>query len=339
MNKTLLFISILWTAIYSAQPVKVTAWAPGWAGVQNYNGLQVNNHSVIFLELQNSQGNQMKEWTLSFRVNGNITNGSKNFPPSSLKFQFSYLTSNGPNSDGVYPTPGNMGLITSPVPFPALNTPTDLVKNSKYSFQVNNKYFSTNLNYHLIIDGGAYLQEYYSAQNYVVNLMIELKNAKGELQASAPLRFEMQIMPSGPPPNSPTYGIQFDQTAKNVLLEFKTANDYANGVSKTLIKAFSTFSNTPYVVRVNTLNTNLISNTNKTLPVNAVKLSVRDNQNQTVTGTVNLSSSQQNVLTSGLHSTPKFFDTIYSTQAGDPTFFNKSSEQYSGTLVYTMIPQ
>src|SRR5690606_9969246 len=278
---------ILGFAFCFAQPVKVSAWTPGWASVQNYGGVQVNNHSVIFLEMQDSQGNQMKEWSLHFKVNGNITNGTKNFPASRLKFQFNNLTSNGPNSDGVTPTPANMGIITDPIVFS--QNFASFVPYSTYSFHVVNKYFSTNLNYNFMIEGGAYLQEYYSAQNYWVPLYIELRNSNNQVKATTTLSFEMQIMPSGNPPQTPTYGIQFDASAKNVLLEFKTAGDYANGVSKTLIKAFSTFSNTPYVVRVNTLNSNLTSSGNHTLPVNAVKLSVKDNQSGAVTGNVNLS--------------------------------------------------
>ena len=156
---------------------------------------------------------------------------------------------------------------------------------------------------------------------------------------SKPVYFDMQVHPDDLPPSTPSYGIQFDPNANNILLEFKTAGDYANGVSKSFTKAFATTSNTPYVVQVNALNNNLSSINNKLLPINSIKLSVKDNQTQMVMNTISLSNTQQTILSSTAHSGSKFFDTTYFTQAGDTNFFNKAYEQYSGTLIFSIIPQ
>ena len=336
MNKLWVALALLISSMFWGQSfARLSANNTGWAPVDTYAETRIKNLNVLFLEVQGAQGLQMSQWSITFRVNGPITNGIKTFPPQKLKFQFSYLTYNGAGN-GTIPTASNLNLYTSQLPFQITNS--YFVEQSKYNLGIKD-YFSINLNYDVVIEGGAYLQEYSSWNNFRVNMIMELHNRKGDLMFQAPVYFDLRIMPLDTPPNIPTYGIQFDANAQNVLLEFKTANDYANGVSKTQSKAFSTFSNTPYVVRVNTLSSNLASNTNETLPVSAVKLTVKDNQNQVVTGNVNLSSTPQNVLSSAAHSTSKFFDTTYSTQAGDVTFFNKSSEQYSGTLVYTMIPQ
>ncbi len=330
-----LLVSLLYTTL-SAQII-LNPHNTGFLPVSSYNGATTNNLIHIQFHLDRSNGNQVNFWSLTYRVTGTITNGINNFPPERLKFSFNSIEASPPYPvHNVPPTAQNMGLNTGTLPFSLANS--YFVQNSPYSLETNGQ-SSFILKYNVSAEGGAYLEQYRSWNNYRVNLIIELFNRKNERITWQPVSFDMQVHPNDSPPQTPTYGIQFDASAKNVLLEFKTAGDYANGVSKTLTKAFSTFSNTPYVVRVNTLNSNLTSSSNHTLPVNAVKLSVKDNQSGAVTGSVNLSGSQQNILTSSAHTATKFFDTTYTTQAGDNTFFNKSYEQYSGTVVFTMIPQ
>jgi hypothetical protein len=336
MSRLIVILCFLFLAPAAfGQPAKIQAWGEGWVDVTSYSGKTESNFMVMMLQAQNSQQFNMDKWSMNFWVTGPITNGQTTFPADKLKFRFNNLKSNGA-ANGIQPTAQNINLNTSPIPFALANT--YFVQQSPYSLSVDS-YFSVNFSYDVLVDPGAYMIPLSSWQNFRVNLIVELRNSSNVVVSSGPYSFDMRIRPTDTPPQTPTYGIQFDASAKNVLLEFKTAGDYANGVSKTLIKAFSTFSNTPYVVRVNTLNSNLTSSGNHTLPVNAVKLSVKDNQSGAVTGNVNLSGSQQNILTSSAHTATKFFDTTYSTQAGDNTFFNKSYEQYSGTVVFTMIPQ
>lgn len=336
MNKLILFISFL---LYSAcwSQVTLNPHNTGFLPVSSYSGATINNLINVRIHLNDSNGTQMKQWSLTYRVVGSITNGAENFPLEKLNFRFNSLDATAPFPNGNNaPTAQNLRLITGQLPFSTIES--FFVQNSPYNLEVNG-YAYLNLKYDVTAEGGAYLEKYKSWANYKVNLIVEIRNRKNEIMHSQPVSFDMQVYPNDSPPQTPTYGLQFDPSAKTVLLEFKTASDYANGVTKTQTKAFSTFSNTPYVIRVNTLTGNLTSTTNKTLPVSAVQLSVRDNQTQAVKGTVSLSSAQQNIITSTAHSANKFFDTVYSTNAGDTTFLNKSSEQYSGTLVFTMIPQ
>ncbi len=336
MNRLFFLAAFFLYSIYPAQII-LNPHNTGWLPVSSYNGATTSNLINIRIHLDKSNGNQMNYWSLTYRVSGAISNGTSNFPVERLKFRFNSIEASPPYPVyNVPPTAQNMGLNTGPLPFSLSNS--YFVQNSSYSLETNGT-ASINLKYDVSADAGAYLEQFKSWSNYKVNLIIEIRNRKDEIMASQPVSFDMQVYPNDSPPQTPTYGIQFDANAKNVLLEFKTAGDYANGVSKTQTKAFSTFSNTPYVVRVNTLNSNVTSSGNHTLPVNAVKLTVKDNQSGAVTGNVNLSGSQQNILTSSAHTATKFFDTTYSTQAGDNTFFNKSYEQYSGTVVFTMIPQ
>ncbi|MDQ0477957.1 hypothetical protein [Chryseobacterium sp. MDT2-18] len=336
MNKLLVFISLFCSAGHFAQAVKLVPYNTGFLPVRSYAGATSSNLIYIPVQLNYSNGNQMDYWSLTYRVNGVITNGTQNFPPDKLKFRFNSFDASTPYPKNNTPTTQNIGVNTALLPFSISNS--YFVQNSSYNLEING-YFALTLKYDVQAEGGSYLTQYSSWTNYKVNLILEIRNRKGELMDSKPVSFDMQVHPDDTSPGNPTYGIQFDPNANNVLLEFKTAGDYANGVSKTFTKAFSTFSNTPYVVQVNALNNNLSSSSSNLLPINSIKLSVKDNQTQAITNTISLSTAQQNIISSAAHSSSKFFDTTYSTQAGDPNFFNKAYEQYSGTLIYSIIPQ
>lgn len=336
MNKFVALLSFLFSSVLFGQVIAVVeSWTTGYVDVNSYNGKTNDNLLVNFIKVQNSRGFNLSRWSMTVKVVGPITNGLTTFPPDKLKFRFNYLQGSGVGN-GVSPTASNININTGLLPFKI--TDTYLVQQSPYSLNVEN-YLGINFYYDVVVEAGAYMTPHSSWENFRINLLVELRNAAGTVISTASPTFLMRIRPIDTPPQTPTYGIQFNADAKNVLLEFKTANDYANGVSKSLAKAFSTYSNTPYEVRVNTLTSNLSSITNRTLPANAVKLSVKDHQSGSVMGVVNLSTSQQNILTSNAHSTTKYFDTTYSTQAGDINFYNKSYEQYSGTVMFTMIPK
>lgn len=319
-----------------AQQLRIGPYNSGWMPVNSFQGNRVSNLIQIPFYLERTQGYQLnKNWKLSFSVSSVITNGNKNFPPEKIKFQFNNVTSTRPNDDGIIPSASNLQAITALIPLQF--SETFLVPNSTFDLQVGN-YFSMNLGYDVLVEAGAYLEEYRSWQNYRVNLKIDFYNDKYWFD-SKQVYFDMQIWPNDQPPGGPEYGISVDPTASNVLLEFKTAEDYANGVSKTYPRAFSTTSTTPYDVQVHALSNDLSSPTSQTLPVSAINLTVKDHQSQAQTGNVNLSSTRQTVLMGNSHTTPKYFDVQYSTQAGDMRFFNKSYEQFNGTIIYSIIPR
>ncbi|WP_229723830.1 hypothetical protein [Chryseobacterium sp.] len=338
MSKFIALLAVLIFSVADAQTfARLSVHNTGWVPVDTYGETRIKNLKRFFIEVQNANGLQMDRWSVTFRVNGPITNGIKTFPPQKLKYQFSYLSTAGADN-GTPVNASSLGLNTAVMPFQISGTDITTQSQSVYDLGIKN-YFAINLYYDVIVEAGAYLEEYKSWSNFKVNMIMELRNRKGELMTQIPVSFDLRIMPLDSPPTTPTFGMVFDENAKNVLLEFKTASDYANGVTKTQSKAFSTFSNTPYTVRVNTIGSSLSSNSNSTLPVNALKMQIRENQTQLLTGNINLSASQQNIISSAAHPALKFYDITYSTQAGDLTFFNRSYDQYSGTVVFTMIPQ
>ena len=124
-----------------------------------------------------------------------------------------------------------------------------------------------------------------------------------------------------------------------MLLEFKTPGDYANGVSRTYNRALSVISTTGYTVQVNSLNNDLTSTSNQSLPVNAIGLSVKDSQSQAVMGNVKLSSSKQSIITSLMPAKQKNILTLPIPLRQGYQIFNQAQEQYSGTLIFSLIPQ
>ncbi|WJK01870.1 hypothetical protein [Elizabethkingia anophelis] len=341
MNRFFIYIFFLFHGVQlSAQKLWITPYNTGYAPVRSYNGATISNLVQIQIHANSSQGIQMQTWSMSYRVVGAISNGgSKNFPVERLKFRFNSVLNSGVNDQGNTANAGNLGLNTNPIPFQYTNS--YFVNNSPYNLQIVNRYFMMTLGYDVMVDGGAYLEEYSSWNNYSVNLIIEIRNSKGEIIDSEPINFQMQVHPDDSPPKPvDEYAIMLEPSAKNVLLEFKTPGDYANGVSRTYNRALSVISTTGYTVQVNSLNNDLTSTSNQSLPVNAIGLSVKDSQSQAVMGNVKLLSSKQSIITSLMPAkTEKYFDLTYSTQAGDIRFFNQAQEQYSGTLIFSLIPQ
>lgn len=338
MNK--FFFAVIAILIGGAGVAQTTIgpYNTGWLQVNSYSGATSNNLIFIPFHINSNQGSQMKRWSLTFRVANPIVNSEgKVFPAEKLSFKLASITGSQANEDGKLPSIANLQPLTNNIPYQFSNS--FLVNNSPYSLQMK-QYFNMNMQYDVAVEGGAYLDTYKSWQNYTVNLVIELWNSKMETMDSKTVSFQMQVYPSGVPPQPVQNSIIIDGAAKNVLLEFKTPADYVNGVSKTLSRAVSVTSSTGYSVTVQSMYQNLTTSSNQQLPVNLIRMISRDHSTQAVTGNVVLSTASQSVANSNTAATePRFFDLTYATQAGENSFFNRSYEQYSGTLIFSLIPQ
>ncbi len=338
MNKFLFAVLAILIGGVGAAQTTIGPYNTGWLPVNSYSGATSNNLIFIPFHINSNQGNQMKRWSLTFRVANPIVNSEgKVFPAEKLSFKLASITGSQANEDGKLPSIANLQPLTNNIPYQFSNS--FLVNNSPYSLQMK-QYFNMNMQYDVAVEGGAYLDTYKSWQNYTVNLVIELWNSKMETMDSKTVSFQMQVYPSGVPPQPVQNSIIIDGAAKNVLLEFKTPADYANGVSKTLSRAVSVTSSTGYSVTVQSMYQNLTTSSNQQLPVNLIRMISRDHSTQAVTGNVVLSTASQSVANSNTAATePRFFDLTYATQGGENSFFNRSYEQYSGTLIFSLIPQ
>lgn len=342
MNRILLFFTLICLSLTRAQTLRdIDIHNTGWAPVDSYQGARFVNLTNLIFQMQGTQGLNLKNWSISVRATSPITNGQKTFPPEKIKFQFNQVLSyNKANHDGIIPTTTSVGASMSQIPLQ--QSFVDLITYSPYSLHVTPSmgYFTMTLSYDVVVEGGAYLEEYKSWNNYPVYIALQFRNASNGEVFTKQFNFSMRIYPNDTPPNQPQLSLTLAPLASNVLLEFKTPSDYANGVSQTFPKALAVTSNAAYKVEVNTLSSQLTStNTMVTLPASAVKLTVKDNSTGATTGIATLNTSKQTVITSQSHATTKYYDTTYSTQAGDTSFFNKPTELYSGTVIYTISTQ
>ncbi|MBW8359407.1 MAG: hypothetical protein K0M63_06340 [Weeksellaceae bacterium] len=329
-----LFSLVCTLAVAQPQQVRVNAYGGGQIAVNGYNGGTKSKILTVQMQISDPKppNTTMDQWSLTYKVNGTISNGSKTFPPDKIKLRFNDVTHNGTNDANIIPTASSLMLNTGMLPLTYTNS--FFAYNSTYNLTLLTKYYmGLTISYDAVVDSGAYLAQYSSGTAYTINVTVEIRDKNGVVRDSEVANFSMMIIPI-----YNNYGMIFDPAAQNILLEFNNTSAYVNGVSKTFTQAFSTVSTTGYTVKVSTLSNNLTSGNNNLLPVGAIKLTVRDNITQAIKGTVNLSSTKQTVITSAAHTT-LFFDTTYSTLPGDVGFYNKPYGQYSGTLVFEMAPQ
>lgn len=334
MTKFLLALfSLLCTnVVLQAQQVQIGSLGRGEITVNGYEGATKSEIMTAQIHLFHATNTDMSQWSLTYKVNGTITNGTQTFPPDKIKLRFSNMTYQNTNDANIVPTASTLMLKTGLLPLTYANS--FLVQNSTYNLSLLNKYYlQLVLNYDAIVDSGVYLAQYSSGTAYPINLTLEVRDKNGVVKSSGTASFTLKIVPIY---NS--NGMLFDPAAQNISLEFNSSNAYTTGVSKTYTQAFSTVSTTGYTVEVSAQNINLTSGTT-ILPVNAIKLTVRDTATQALKSTVNLSTAKQILIDSATGNTTKFFDTTYSTAAGDTRFMNKPFGQYSGTLVFEMAPK
>lgn len=335
MTKFFLALFSLLCTLTVAQQVQVNPGGLGEITVNGYEGATRNNilSAQIHIYNANAQNTPMDKWSLTYKVNGTISNGSKTFPPDKIKLRFNSLSYQNTNDANIIPTASNLLLKTGLLPLAYSNS--YFTQNSTYNLTLVSKYYlQLTLNYDAVVDSGTYLAQYSSGDAYTISLTLEVRDKAGVVKASGVASFTLRIVPV-----YGNYGMIFDPAAQNVSLVFNSANAYTAGVSKTFSQAFSTVSTTGYTVKVSALSSNLTSSTNSALPVNAIQLRVRETTTQAIKGTITLSTAKQNVINSNTGHTTKFFDTTYFTTGGDARFMNKTLGQYSGTLVFEMAPK
>ncbi|MHA6697077.1 hypothetical protein [Chryseobacterium sp. A321] len=345
MNRLLILFVLSIPLFHFGQAIRIQPHNTGWFPVDSYQGARVSNLIQVPIHLDSSQGYQMNEWSLHFRVVGPITNGTKTLSAADLqkiKFQVSTVTQRDlPNDDGLFANMNNIGINPSLIPFSTGSTA--IVPHSNFNLQVVNRYIKVTLGLDVEMEGGAYLEQYSSWDNYKVNLVFELRNRKGQIMPygqPASVSFDMRIHPTDTPPIEQNYLVSLNPNATNVLLEFKTPNDYANGVTQVQPQALSIISKTPYFLQVKTLSSEL-SSTTSTLPFNSVQLTMKDSQSGSTTGSVMLSTTNQTLHSSQAHTAVKWYDFTYFIKppADNYGFFNKPYQLYSGTLLFSITPQ
>src|SRR5690606_21773903 len=157
-NRLSVLLVLFLPFFFCGQSVSIEPHNTGWLPVDSYQGARVSNLIQVPIHLNSTQGQQMNEWSLYFRIVGPITNGTKTLSASDvskLKFQVSSVTSTGANDDGIVANLNNIGAITSLIPFSSASTA--IVPFSSYNLQVVNRYLRLSLGLDVEMEGGAFL--------------------------------------------------------------------------------------------------------------------------------------------------------------------------------------
>lgn len=154
--------------------------------------------------------------------------------------------------------------------------------------------------------------------------------------------FQFQIGTlSGNPPDTPEMSLKFSADAMNGLLEFKSRNDYANGVSTSYPGALAVRSNTNYQIKIRSLQNNFVSAAGNTLPLDAVKFALAPiNGNNATVYPISLASWSQ-LVAKGAYTQGSnvYYDMNYSTNANDQRFIDAKPADYTTTLQFEITPQ
>lgn len=327
---------LLWNSkALFAQITLIDGGGEGYTSVRSYSGVVKENHYILQLDV-NGEDVNISNWSISVRVKEPIRNSEgKVLDPSKVSLRLNNIS-----GKRDVPTIQQVGAIIGKIPLSLADVP--IIPNSQYAIRTGSQHLNNNqlrFSFDIIVEGGSYLEQLKSWQNYVMNM--EFTFTSSVVNPSKTNRvIQFQIHPDDTPPITPTYGIQINSNARNGLLEFKTLSDYVNGVSQTYPNGLLVTANTPYVVQVKTNSPSFIDGNNE-FPVEYVKLSIKDSNNGVVGGNINLSNNLTDVFRAiNTNTQPRLFDITYSMRPSEAQMLGiKSGNNYQTTLTYTLIPQ
>ena len=122
----------------------------------------------------------------------------------------------------------------------------------------------------------------------------------------------------------------------STMLEFSTAADYQNGISKTEASALRVTSTRAYDLKVKSRDPNLTHSGGSTIDISNVNVetpTVLSSNNM-----VSLSTADQTVAT-GAAVIKKEIDLKYTTNAANAAFIGKAAGDYTAALVYSVVTQ
>lgn len=204
-----------------------------------------------------------------------------------------------------------------------------------------NGYYELQLLYNLTIAGGAYLEKFPAWSSMVVALEFKVYDEHNNIIGLREHAYQLQVgLLTGTPPASNQYSIQIGAGAQNGLLEFKTINDYVNGVKVTYPNALVIRSNTGYQIRVRSVSPAFTSASGNALPLSTVIVQLKS-ASESITGAAAapLSTIFQKIATALSSSIAVYYDIIYSTKPNDLSLIEAKMEDYTTTLQYEIMPQ
>lgn len=342
-NKKFSVIVLLLCFMHSMAQVSYSSWINGYMSMSSYGGNTIPDaYTASF------SGNgylNVPYWRLSVRLKQPVTSTDGNYTLPANKISFSPVSSSGNSYPNGVPTISQIGMPLNVIMQEGQEiflVPQSNAALYNFPFLFFGYYYNLQLKYSLTLAGGAYLGNYPAWSTFVAPMQFTAYDRYNNVIGRADHVYQFQIGTlSGTPPDSPEMSLKFSANAMNGLLEFKSRNDYTNGVSVSYPSALTVRSNTNYQIKIRSLQNNFSSAAGNTLPLDAVRFALAPvNGNNATVYPISLASWQQLVAKgSYTQGSNVYYDMNYSTNANDQRFINAKSADYSTTLQFEITPQ
>ncbi|GAB3413438.1 hypothetical protein [Niabella aquatica] len=322
------------------QNINFSSWSNNYLQVDSYAGNTSTN--AFSLSLSGNGNINVSKWKISVRLKQAVmaSNGQE-LPANMISLQ--PTTTSGQAYPGPIPTITQIGAPLNVTL--QLGQEVFLIPQSNASLYNSpaspNGYYELQLLYNLTIAGGAYLGKFPAWSTLFLPLEFKVYDQNNNIIGLREHSYQLQIGAlSGSPPVTNQYSIQVGSGARNGLLEFKTINDYVNGVTVTYPGALVINANTSYQIRVKSVPAAFTSVTGNTLPLNTVMVQVNSTSgSMTSSSAAWLSAAFQKIATGSSSSTAVYYDIIYSTKPQDLSLIEAKMDNYTTTLQYEITPQ
>lgn len=336
IKNSIIFLSLFLVigCIFTRAQFKVIANNKGWLPINSSNGGVIND--VVSIQFHAESRANQKNWSVVGRITSPIMNGDQRvFPVEKVKLHYNNVQLSQYFVE-LNPSVPQIGIIQSDIPMSY--SPTYLIKNSLLPIEMpEGKYGSILLGYDVIIEGGTYLNSYKSWNNYALNFEVSILNEFGRIISTSTFPLQMQISPNGNFENVPTLSIALNPEARNATLSFTKMKDYVSGVAVEYPKALVVNAATDYEINVSATSSQL-QGVGEGLDVNTIRVKLRDDETNSVSNTIELSTIPQKLSGGNKTNKDKNYSIIYSTNPSDQKIINSKPGNYTTTLIYTISP-
>lgn len=315
----------------------------GWIRLDSYKGSVTKEAFKYQVDIQSENKKELeyKDWSMQVRVNNSIVNSEgKTIDPSRISIQLSRFESK-PKGD---PELEDFEAIRTPIKLGF--TDQYIIKKSDEELKSEDYYQQWLFIFDILIEGGAYLEEVMSWQQFPLGLTFTIRDRRGNIITEANDEIEMQIYPEDLSPSGPKFGFEVNA---NATLDFNTPEQYTrqveNGPNNSWINVTSKKSGYEITVKTNNPNFELIRNDSgvggdATIPVNVVNVEMQSAGSGTSQGAKTLSSTIAQTLFIGTknNNTQKLPVRYFITKTEAEKLATKTSGEYKAILTYTLEP-
>lgn len=334
MNKfRILFFFFIFIAQAQSQGIHLTSNGT-YAQVRSYAGAQVPNAVSLIIHI-NYEHYLERGWSLDYRLAAPMQNNTTGltFPPEKVFLKVQDISA----SNALLSSPNQLGYNLGNVPF-NYNF-IDLIDGSPYQ-KDNVPYVQIITNFFLVVEGGSYLQEFKSYNEYPIQLEFRISDKDGNVIGTTnSATLNMQVYPTDVPPAEINYGIIVKGQARSATLDFTTIESYRDGVEVEFPGAVEVTTNTDYFIIAKAATDKLYTVDNHSIALSNINIQLKS-QDVNRQGSIMLSDSDQVIIQAPYNNkTTQLYDLKYSTFSNSQELIEAPSGNYSTTIIYTLTPQ